>query len=412
MLATRLTTHPAAARFFSPAKAADPKKPNLLGPFALIVTPFIVGLSYWWPYQKYNPTVTVLFAAICYILGLVACNKAVGKNPGFVLTMFTLKFLSAYLILWFGWFGTDTWDRTEVYMAFDPATYDAFAAWLVDSGEPLHNFMTKEEQGNYVYTVNLYATLYSYLGASVLNAASFNSLLVALSYYFFYRVALSLGAKENVSLYLSWLFIIPEVIYFTAMPGKEASSLAVAGALTFLVFDMRKLKDLIKVEYVVALAVVGLLAGVRKHIPVTVLSVSLIIRLTTSFKIRRPILMAATLFYLMITAGAILSTNVFDKEIRDYFLGGLTFKEQEVTETIKGLEERHELLFSSTSITRRFIPYTVMQTIFYLPIRTGFYFISPFPPRFLQWKNDSIGDWVAQGYVTSFLAASGLISRS
>lgn len=408
MIVSRLPFPAAIPGSVAGSAAVRGKPDNVVLPFCLLFTPLILLASLLWPYQRYNPYATALFAVLCYNLGLIACSRATGKNPVFVLSMFTLKFLSAYLILWFGWFETNDWDRSVVYRSFDPATYDAFAAWVVEAGEPLHNFMNVEDMSNYPYTINLYATLYTYLGSSVLNGGSFNSLLVGLSYYFFYRVARRLGAKENVSLYLVWMFVIPEIVYFTALPGKEASSLAVAGATTFFVFEWRRLKDLWQPEFLVALVVIALLTGVRKHIFAGAFATSLIIRLIFLFQVKRPILMASTVFFLIVLAGALLSTNIFGKQVTEFFGGGLVFKEELVERTIDVLEQREEVMFSSRSITRRFIPYTVMQALLYLPIRTGFYFIAPFPPKFQEWKNDAIGDWMAQGYVTSFFAFFGL----
>lgn len=403
------TAHPGAdTRFPSAAKRLSDKPSNWLALYAIGITPFILALTFVWPYQQYNPIATTIFACLCYIVGLLYCNKASGQHTFFVLTMFSLKFLSSYLILWLTWFGTQDWDRTQVYVAFDPATYDAFAAWVVESGEPLHNFMTPAEMGNYPYIINLYATLYSFLGSSVLNAASFNSLLIALSYFFFYRVAIGLGARPNIVFYLGWMFIIPEIVYFTAMPGKEASSLAVAGAITFFVFELARPRDLLKWDFIVAILVAALLGGVRKHIVMSIGAVCVVIRIVLLMDWKRPVTIAFATFYSMVVLGALLSVGAISKYLSPYMASGLVFKPEEVNSTLEILDRRQEFMFSTGSITRRLIPYSPSQSILFLPIRTVFYIISPFPPRFLPLKNEHIGDLFTP--MTSFMGILGVFT--
>lgn len=346
----------------------------------LIAALGVFSLSFLWPYQRFEPVLTGIFCAACYFLGFALTDAATTRYKSFAVTAFSIKFCSAYVILVYGWFNSADCSRDSVENVFDPVIYDTYAAWIAQSGHSLAYFADPGAMGNYPYIIKLYSLIYGLAGASVINAAAFNSMLVAVAYYFFRKVAKLLGGDQNVEKFLICVYLIPEILYLTAMPGKEATSLALAGAVTFLVLAWPLNGRIGKRDGLLALVTVGALLLIKIQVFVAAAVVTCFLRFSSRPSCKRPLLLCSVLLGVTIAMGAMLSQLPLPDSVRQLVGSGLVFSEEGVNEVEQRYADAGVVMLQDNSLTASFIPFTILQSLYFTPLRVGCYLITPFPP--------------------------------
>ena len=352
----------------------------------LVVLQVITGLcvfflSVSWPYEQYAPLRTGLFCSGCFWIGFSLIQSGTMRFKTLAVALFIIKFLSSYPVLIFGWFHAVDHGRESVYRGFDPITYDTLASWIAQSGQPLSDFMDPEGMGNYPYIIQFYSIVYRIAGASVLNAAAVNSLLVALGYYFYIKAARLLGADAYVEKFLAFMFIVPEIIYFTALPGKDATSIALGGAVTFLVLNVRLragVKNVSNRKNLLAVLVIIGLLFIRLQVFIVTMVVTCAIRVAEKGSPQKGLFLSCALLAAIVVSGAFVSKIPFPEPIAQLLGSGLVFSQDDVNDMERRYQDNGDTILKDDSITGKLIPYTPAQSVLYSPIRALFYLIYPF----------------------------------
>jgi hypothetical protein len=349
-------------------------------------------------------------AVIMFALVAAAGNRIVSftahrlREPRLTRVSFVwlIKLLAAIVLLRIGWLG-ELNPANALEWGYDPQRYYYQAQELIENG-----WSSDFASVNYTGVLYYYAAQFFVLGASPYVAAVTNAFLTITATALLIELAIKTRATRPEHCWqVSFLMLAPESVWFDAITSRDA----VVGSLIAIVIACSirlagQPSRAAAVRYLMGALILALLgiAGIRPSMLVPVASALLVIgtlKQQAKKGLRRALIIGSS--------GALL----FLGPTLTYELGGYGFSVTEMVQTTSRVDSTlgdEALVWAESSLGRRLIPTSTLESIAFTAPRLLLYILAPLPAPNVTLEELLRGSWFAwQGLLMAASAAINVI---
>lgn len=326
-----------------------------------------VSIALLWPGEEPGKLSTIIVVLLVFATAGIILSQA--KRMGIIESatawMFSFMIMMSLipLVLQYSWVLPSSGHRA--LEGFDPVRYDYMGKMVAENNM---DFSVVRGWVNYLGIVNYIAFIYWIFGVSTFYVSLWNLLFSLMAFLSVTGILVDRTGTVKPWQNMRWGLLLPSVLYFSAIPGKDILAMA------FVAMSIFSISRLILVHNVQSyiILIIGLLglSAVRGNATVLVLVVGFTFLLFQMKKKR--------FLPIFVLFGVISLLIVFVTPKIIALSGGTEFKIADFFDIEKKLEFS-ELVSGEGSLNKMFTPRNYIQLFLFVPIRTIFLLTAPSP---------------------------------